>query len=258
MQWINKYVSIIALLITYNVASAQYNETIRTGRPGQSIGPFTVGQGIFQLQSGFGHYGIESNDITIQGYLNNTVMRLGLTETFELSTLLEYRTEEIDSDEMVTSRTGLSALDVGMRYHIFTGKGLVPSVGFQFRVRLPGLSNDFEVKDIGPRFVVITAQKLSQTFTLITNWGAAWTGNSSTPIGAYTVNLSFPIHKKLGGFVETFGTIQHGKSTINFDTGFAWLLTNDLQLDLFGGFGNNHGVEEYFIQTGVSWRTRKK
>jgi len=31
-----------------------------------------------------------------------------------------------------------------------------------------------------------------------------------------------------------------------------------LQLDLYGGYGNNYGVSDYFISTGVSWRTRKK
>lgn len=35
--------------------SAQFNPTIRTGRPGQSIGPYTVGREVFQVQTGMGY-----------------------------------------------------------------------------------------------------------------------------------------------------------------------------------------------------------
>jgi hypothetical protein len=144
-----------------------------------------------------------------------------------------------------------------MRYHIYSGEGLMPNVGFQIRARLPVLSEDYHINDLAPRFILATSQKLSETFTLITNWGAAWNGNDSSPRGMYVVNLSFPFNGKLGTFVETFGGIQKGSSTINFDTGLAWLISNDLQLDIYGGYGENHGVQDYFMSMGVSWRTKK-
>lgn len=236
-------------------ANAQFNETIRTGRPGQSIGAFTVGKGVFQVQSGFDYFGSKiSSSNRSEGVLNNTVMRFGLTEPFEISALVEYKTESITENDVKRTVNGLSALDVGMRYHIYSGKGLIPNVGFQIRGRLPVLAEEYKIKDVAPRFIIVTSQQLSNTFTLITNLGAAWNGNNSSPRGTYIVNLSFPFNDKVGSFVETFGGIERGTATINFDTGLAWLVTNDLQLDLYGGYGKNQGIETYFTSIGVSWR----
>ncbi len=253
-------IPLLTLIFTFSIMRVvgQFNETIRTGRPGQAIGAFTVGDKIFQIQSGFDYFGSKNNGIKNSGFLNNTVLRYGLTEPFEISALLEYKTEARTNGNSETKSNGLSAMDVGMRYHIYTGKGLIPNVGFQLRMRLPVLSEDYEIDDIAPRFIVVTSQRLSKTFTLITNWGAAWNGNNSSPTGTYVINLAFPFNDKLGAFVETFGAYGRGNFYINFDTGLAWLLTPDLQLDLYGGYGNNYGVNDYFISTGVSWRTKRK
>ncbi|MDZ4714811.1 MAG: transporter [Cytophagales bacterium] len=241
-------------------AFAQFNESIRSGRPGNSIGAFTTGTGIFQVQSGFDHFGtsISSSNYQSSGYLSNTVIRFGLTETFEISSLVEYKSESIEQNNLKTTQQGLSALDLGMRYHIYTGKGLIPNVGFQIRARLPVLSKAYEIKDVAPRFLLVTSQKLSETFTLITNWGAAWNGNDSSPTGTYFINLSFPFSSTFGAYVENYGTLKQGLFTTSFDGGFAYLLTPDLQLDLYGGFGNNHGVSDYFTSIGFSWRTKRK
>lgn len=247
----------VALILSIS-SHAQFNETIRTGRPGQAIGAFTVGQGIFQVQSGFDYFSSKIDDSNYrEGFLNNTVMRFGLTEPFEISALIQYNTETIKENDVERKANGLSALDVGMRYHIYTGKGLIPNIGFQYRTRLPVLADEYQIKDLAPRFIVVTSQKLSETFTLITNWGAAWNGNDSAPRGTYVVNLSFPFNDNFGAFVETFGGLQQESSTINFDTGFAWLITNDLQLDVYGGYGKNYDVHDYFMSIGVSWRTKK-
>ncbi len=253
-----KLLLVLISILPLTRIAAQFNETIRTGRPGQAIGAFTVGTGIFQLQSGFDYFGSKNNGIKNTGFLNNTVLRYGLTEPFEISALLEYKTETLTQNDSKNTYRGLSAVDVGMRYHIYTGKGLIPNVGFQIRMRLPVLSEDYKIDDIAPRFIVVTSQRLSETFTLITNWGASWNGNNSSPRGNYVINLAFPFNDKLGAFVETFGAFGQERFFINFDTGFAWLLTPDLQLDIYGGYGSNYGVNDYFISTGVSWRTKGK
>lgn len=247
-----------ALLVEITACPAQFNETIRTGRPGQAIGAFTVGHKIVQVQSGFDYFKstISPSDFT-EGFLNNTVMRFGLTEPFEVSALVEYKTETITRNNVKTNANGLSALDIGMRYHIYTGKGLAPNVGFQLRTRLPVLSEAYTIKDLAPRFILVTSQKLSETFTLITNWGAAWNGNDSSPRGTYVVNLSFPFNDSFGAFIETFGGLQKGTGTLNFDTGLAWLINPNLQLDIYSGYGNNQGIKDFFLSMGVSWRTAR-
>lgn len=252
---------LIFLLVAWAYeAKSQFNETIRTGRPGQAIGAFTVGKGIFQVQSGFDYFRSANNDIGFksEGFLNNTVVRFGLTDPFEVSALFEYKTESVRYGGEDESQQGLSAMDVGMRYHIFTGDGLIPNVGFQIRFRLPMLSEPYEIKDVAPRFIFATSQTLGKHFTLITNLGASWNGNNSAPTGIYIINLSFPFSKSLGSYIETYGSVHRGVFTIKFDSGIAWLLNENLQLDLHGGVSENHGVSEQFLSVGVSARTNRK
>ncbi len=72
------------------------------------------------------------------------------------------------------------------------------------------------------------------------------------------INLSYSLNAKLGVFVENYGGTEGGVFTTNFDGGISWLLTNDLQLGLNGGYASNQGVNNYFVSAGVSWRTKKK
>jgi len=68
---------IFQLLFLSGVVNAQFYETIRSGRPGQSIGAATVGKSIFQLQSGMDQFGADNNDYNLKtrGYLANTGLR---------------------------------------------------------------------------------------------------------------------------------------------------------------------------------------
>lgn len=56
------YKKILILLLLIFVPSlmlGQYAENIRTGRPGQSIGAFTLGSKVFQVQSAVNYNGFE-------------------------------------------------------------------------------------------------------------------------------------------------------------------------------------------------------
>ncbi len=242
------------LVLLCNHAFAQFNETIRTGRPGQSIGAFAVGSGIFQVQSGIDYFSSSGATISTKGYLSNTVIRYGLTEPFEISALIEYKTESFNAEPL----TGLTALDLGMRYHIYTGKGLVPNVGFQVRWRLPKLGGDYEIKNIAPRFILATSQTFSEKILFITNWGAAWNGENASPNGTYTLNLSYAFTNKFGAFIESYGNISQSDWDTFLDGGFAYLVNDDLQLDISSGIGKNEGIQDFSISAGVSWRTKRK
>ena len=209
-----KYALITFFLGLSANASAQYYETIRSGRPGQSIGPFTVGKSILQVQSGLDVPGFNnnSNNSDGSGFVSNTVIRYGFAERWEASALIDYASNKIDNNGSETKLDGLAALDVGGRYHVYSGHGLVPNIGFQLRFRLPVLSQDYKIDKVAPRFTIITNQQLSETFTLFTNWGATWNGINNQPTGFYTLNLSFPIAGKLGGFVEIL--VSHGSSSL--------------------------------------------
>lgn len=236
---------------------AQFYETIRSARPGQSIGATTVGKNIFQIQSGVDHFGSNNSDINLntKGFLTNTGLRFGLTELFEVGAFFEYKTETNTTSEGSSSYKGISNLAVGLRHQISKGKGLLPSLAFQFRMRIPAMSEHYQINNLAPSFMFVTSQQLSKSWTLITNLGASWNGNDATTQGLYTVNLSTTITNTFGVFLENYGSLLQGKFETRVDAGVAWLVTPNLQLDLLGGYGSNHGLKDYFVSTGVSWRT---
>jgi hypothetical protein len=250
---------ILHLCCLNGVVHAQFYETIRSARPGQSIGASTVGKGIFQVQSGvdiFGYTNYSSGEKD-KGYLTNTGVRLGLTESFEVGAFFEYRSELISNNNSSSWHDGFSNMLVGLRDQISRGKGILPSVGFQFRLRLPVHGNYYKINNIAPSFVFVTSQQLSKSITLITNLGSSWNGVDSTPTGTYTINLSCAFTSTFGAFIENYGTLSQGTFQTRMDTGVAWLVTPNLQLDLLGGFGRNQGLKDYFISTGISWRTHR-
>lgn len=260
MKWGILVFFVIFLSLLSESAGAQYSETVRSGRPGQSIDPFGVGKGIFQVQSGVDYfsYNIKASDNRGHGVLHNTVIRYGVAELFEISSLIDYQSESQSISGGETTRSGLSAFDLGGRTHIYSGSGLTPSVGFQLRVRVPVLSKDYEIDKLAPRFIIVTSQNLTQSITLVTNTGASWNGVDDMATGHYVVNLSFPLAGKWGAFIENYGNFGSGKFETRFDSGFAFLANNDLQFDILGGYGSNKGRKDYFISVGVSCRTKRK
>ena len=244
---------VLSFLLTAPL-QAQYNETIRSGRPGISIGPFTAGKDVFQIQTGLTYGATQAGEETAENakfLAESTVIRFGLTRTLEVSTAFTFSRDETENDQI---QRGLSQADVGFRVDLYEGQGLVPTVGFQSRFKLNVLSKDYNPDHLGIVCLFVTSQNFTPALSLTTNWGAVWNGDDPDPGGIYAINLSFPIAGQLSGFVENYGSVSNSNFDTNFDGGVAYLLNNDLQLDLSGGYGKNDGISNYFVDAGLSWR----
>lgn len=252
----NSLFTLFLLLASTLYTFGQYGETIRTGRPGQAIGAFSVGKKVLQVQSGIYYNQISNQDIDndINSFSNTTVIRYGITELVELSTLWGFN--NVNNSTTDLSSSGISASQIGLRFHISENKGWIPATCFQFRVRTNWLSKDFKRSDPGAKFIVAAKHKLTDGLGLVTNWSMSWAGATTQPSHGLIFNLSFGINDKLGGFVEHYSTISNGYYTPGFDVGLGYLINKDLQLDAYTGVNNfRDGVFDYFIGLGVSWRT---
>ncbi len=252
-----KTVLFILFLATGFHAHGQYNETIRSARPGQSFGPFTTGKKIFQIQTGFNinqiKYSEENFDVHGFNYLMS--LRYGITETVEIRYAFRLNRDKITIDEEDGIANGLSAMVLGIRFNILNNAGTYkPSLGFQANINLNVLSPEFNPDNPEPALLLLHSQKLTQWLKLTTNWGIVWNGNNGDPSGLYTINFSFPISNKIGCFVENYGGLFNRNLNTFFDTGIDYLVNNDLLLDLSIGYGKNRGVMDAFVDFGVSWR----
>lgn len=258
---IKGYTFLILLLITCFSLSAQYGETISTDRPGQAIGPFTVGVNVFQIQAGNDFNSFEDQNSGIKGtsYIPNSVFRFGLTDLFEVSSTINFQHDKFENNNITSSQSGISTIDLGLRNNIYVGEGLIPSLGIQFNLKLPFADEVYNSNYIAPKITLMTAQSLSDKLSFSTNVGAAWNGNDANPTGFYILNLGYSITDKFGTFVEYYGYYQNETLDAKFDGGFSYLVNSNLQFDISGGYDKNDpSYSEWFVSAGISWRTRFK
>ena len=244
------------VLIFHSEAIAQSSETIRTGRPGQSIGPYSVGQGYLQVQSGYlyadskplGGNKSDINDI-------NTIIRYGYTEKLEFSSLIVYQKGLLSNP--VSNADGLARLDLGFRLNLNSkSKGWVPAMGFQTRIRLDAVSREFRSSNITPVMVLATQHIITNNISWINNFGINYDKEDTDPNYFWITNFSFSLTKRLGTFFEIYGNKVDGTSGVFYDGGFSYLINKDLQVDIFAGADMNSGVLERLISVGFSWRTQ--
>lgn len=233
---------------------SQFSETIRTGRPGQSIGAYTVGKNVLQFQQGVDYFSSDQQGSTLKGYLNNNVIRFGVFENFELSALVDYQQDELTLNSINVESNGLSNLQLGFRIHISDQKGWLPVTGFQARLKLPGLSNDYQVNNVAPVMIFVASWALPKQMILDTNWIIDYNGNDPNPTGKYVVNFGFPIQGNLGAFLGNYGEIYQSTFQTRFEGGFSYLVSDNFAVDLSLGYGDNQNIKDFFISTGVSYR----
>lgn len=249
-----RLIKILILIFLSQISFAQLNETIRTDRPGQAIGAFTVGKNILQLQQGVDNYSLADTKFPPNGFVSNNVVRFGILETVELSALIDYQYERTRFDTISISLSGVSNLHLGFRVHINDQKGWIPTTAFQMRLKIPKMSKDFGAKKLATAMVFVANWSFPKSMSLASNWILSYNGKDPYPTGGYVLNFGFPIHKKLSGFIENYGQVNQSIFQTRFDGGFAYLVNNNFQLDISGGYGNNQNVQDYFLSTGVSWR----
>ncbi len=251
-----KTILLILVLGLSNLIKAQFNETIRTGRPGQAIGPFAVGAGVFQTQTGF-DFGGSSNDISKTGssyFAPNTVLRLGLTDRFEINTGLEYRNDSYSFNKKELTTNGLSLTSIGTRINLHQSENFLPNLGVQLTFKLPFLAKAYNPDYVAPKIMLIASKNLSNKFSFLLNTGINYNGNDAKPIGVYVLNLGYSFSDKSGTFVENYGSFNSSTYENRWDTGLYYLVNTNLQLDLYGGFGKNNNVLDHFVSLGFSWR----
>ena len=73
----------------------------------------------------------------------------------------------------------------------------------------------------------------------------------------YSIAFGTGLSEKIGVFIETYGEIEKSEIPIsNFDSGFTYLVKNNLQIDISFGLGINNKMN--FQSIGVSWKSKNK
>lgn len=114
-------------------------------------------------------------------------------------------------------------------------------------------------KSVDLKIKTSMVQRLNRYQSVTVNLGTNTFKNTQ-----YTLNYSLSITPEIGWVVENYGGYDFDRElfTTYFDTGISYLLNNNIQLDVQGGFGNNKAYflgekiheRSFFIGAGISWR----
>ena len=227
-------------------AIAQTANIIATGRPGQSIGQNVVGENIFQIQSGVEFSEVSNNESDNNIYLNN-IFRYGLSEQWELSSVIDY-------DNSSDSDSNLGNFQVGGRVNLISEvDGIVPALGFQTRLQFYDKMGERN-KNILVTSILSSGWSLGRFGSITSNLNFN-NANEVANLFGYTVSWSKDISDGFNYFLEYYSTRVSSDFYDFFDTGLRYTVHKDLALDLAVGKDLEKEYDSSFIALGFSWRT---
>lgn len=240
----------VALLLFFCLHVAA-QEPIATDRPGQSNTPAIVPSGKFQAETGVRHTQAEPRHP--QWQLPTTLLKYGINDNFEIRANAQYA-YNISPD---STNSGIKPLFVGIKAKLADEHGWLPQTSVLVQVQLPdAASKVFKIPDMAPE-VVLAMQNSVGKIKLQYNAGVAWDGETTAPSYLYTLQPSVELTEKWNAFVETYAYFpQHAHPDHWVDGGFTFLITNNMQLDISGGYeltAHNH-YHSYFESVGFSFR----
>jgi hypothetical protein len=244
------------VVVSTSLASAQ--GTINTDRPGLTFSPWLVPSGRFQAE-----LGIPNVALTRGGGVDTTAwnaplqLRYGLTDVVELR-LGSPLYSSVSDDKADTTTEGWGDVEVGAKVALCEGAGLRPKASLIGGVRLPVGEDDFTSRQAGYSLNLAADWDLGGGNLLRGLAGAVRTpsGSDDALQGNLAALFGRTFDPRWSGYVE-LGYLPgfHLADDQAFaGAGVAYLVTDDLQLDLSGDFGLNDDSPDALLAFGVSWR----
>ena len=152
--------------------------------------------------------------------------------------------------------SGISDLELGIKIKVLKKENINNEISFLTTLIIPSASNDLSINSFGISNRMIFSYTLSDKTGLGYNLGYDYFGSGRGNL-TYTLAIGSSLTEKLGFFMEPFGEIVDIKNFIlNFDSGFTYLVKDNLQLDCSYGTGVNSKMN--FFSFGISWLIKKR
>ncbi|HEV2720841.1 MAG TPA: transporter [Thermoanaerobaculia bacterium] len=244
--------AIAVLAVAFATTSfAQQQEPINADRPGIADGSQTVGRGVFQVELGGERDHFTDGDVHVLS--TPLLLRYGLTAPLELRV-------EGNGWARVTApgfhTSGWTPASIGAKFH-FLDK---PSLGVIARWFPPSGTGDFKSDHASADLRLAADVDLSEAWSLNPNIGVAsqddGDGRFTSALAALT--LQYNVSKTFNVFVD--GGLQSpeskgGSAALILDTGAAWIVGNNTQLDVEAGWGaRGQSPPNVFVGAGISHR----
>jgi len=266
---------------------AQFTDEINSNRPGRSMMAFSVGKSVFQTETGFNYVNEEHSKLNYNasGFIAELDIRWGLLyEELELIAEIQYQNDNYTATFLDKNRNALKKTLIGVKYlvydpfknykekpnlyswkanHSFKWRQLIPAVavyaGFNFNLTDSPFNyapEGIDEKSVSPKAMLIAQNHLGSQWVLITNIAYNKMGTDFASID-YILTLTKGINPNWSAFIENQGFSSDYYSDGIFRAGAAYLISNDMQVDVSFGKNIKNTPNLFTGGVGFSWRFAK-
>ena len=262
MKQVSQFICVLCFMALVVQARAQ---NIYTDRPTQTTSSAIVPKGAFQVETGF--YLLEYSVATMQPNgnskyqyfsLNNTLLRYGVSERFELRFSQEVgkRRQVIDGNILFVNDAQVAPTMFGAKVGLVKDNSSLPDIGLIvsagggiFEETQSGLLTDIRLAVDVP---------LAESLALSANLGMTHNNGFENRNTFYTLMFAYGLNDQLGVFIESYGGFPTvGQSEHAMDAGLTYLLSSSLQIDVYGGTGLSDSASNLLLGFGLSKRFLK-
>jgi hypothetical protein len=252
---------LIAALLLAGAAAA---EPLSADRPGQANPPHVVAPGVIQVEGGLGFARQTQGQPDVDTFtLPELLLRLGLVRRVQLAVSADGFVYEDRSG--ASNRASGSDLALSTRVRLLEPRGPWPATALEFAMSFPTGGNAVTSDGYDPSGTLLVQWALGERLGLDANLELSGpTQGAGDSRRVFQVAPSLALGLELGAswqtYVEYFAALNTDgvSDEHSIDGGFAWLVTDDLQLDLSAGFGLVDAADDFFVGTGVAWRFRPR
>lgn len=210
-----------------------------TDRPDQTESSAVVGKGVLQVETGFTYEttDLDNGDRAVGIALPNALWRLGISDRFELRVVTQPEVSNYEAVGFGTQRDfGLADLELGFKVNLLEPKKGNTEIGFLAHLVVPtgtdGISN--EVPGVISKLAV--THTFGESHSVGYNLGYDYVNEVHQLF--YSLAWGVGLSEKVGVYLEVYGTYNEAdRLGVNFDTGFTYLINQNVQLDYSFGLG---------------------
>ncbi len=250
---------IIVLFSSGIIAQTEIPELV-TDRPDQTESTNIVPVDFIQMEMGFlyqhqkysdGIINIENNNLI----LGSTLLRYGVSSRTELRFGGEYFYGQNFLDDLKSTIEGMQNIFVGTKILFRSNEKILTNAAILVQTIIPFGNEKLRPNKFEPEIKLCLEQEINDRISLGINLGTEEVSDVGKYFYSYTTTIGVSLNERMNSFFEIYGTMRNGYiPSNNFDCGFTYLHTKNIQVDFSIGTTLNSNISDWFGGFGISVR----
>ena len=273
---------LVLLCFKSSLFFGQYTDVINSNRPGFSESPYSVGTGVYQLETSLFYRNTEVNALFTRPEsigLDFLLRTSFFSEKLEINTNFRAQQDKITFNNVFSSSSNqlaISQFSIATKYLLFQPtykdpnkevrswkkkfdydyRRLIPAIAIYAGINTNLVNEYYQLEGITPKIGILIQQNFTPDFNLINNFfydNIGSTFNKYTYIITGTQNFN----SRISSFFEYKGDFYSFRYNHNIGAGIAYLFNKDLQFNASGRFLVEGRTTGFFTSIGASYRIDK-